>query len=250
VSTPWSGLPPARYSDADSAALYDLMNAWQPTDDFYLGHVMDAESVLDVGCGTGRLLHRARAAGHLGRLCGVDPDVAALDRARGRTDIEWVEGTAACMEWDREFTLAVMAGNAFQQLVSDRELQASLAAIRAALADGGRFVFSTRNPQVRAWQDWNPSNAVDVIDQAGRHLRIMHHVESVAGDVVTFTETTATPDGEPLRIDRASLRFLNAEALEAVLREAGLAVAARYGDWSRGPLTTASSNIVIVARAA
>jgi SAM-dependent methyltransferase len=55
---------------------------WGPSDDFYLSFVMDAPSVLDVGCGTGRLLHRAREAGHTGRLCGVDPDVAALERAR------------------------------------------------------------------------------------------------------------------------------------------------------------------------
>ena len=44
---------------------------------------MAAPSVLDVGCGTGRLLHRAREAGHAGRLCGVDPDVAALERGAG-----------------------------------------------------------------------------------------------------------------------------------------------------------------------
>jgi SAM-dependent methyltransferase len=70
------------YADADAAALYDLLNPWGPSDDFYLSYVMDAPSVLDVGCGTGTLLHRARECGHTGRLCGLDPDVAALDRAR------------------------------------------------------------------------------------------------------------------------------------------------------------------------
>ena len=72
------------YADADVAALYDLLNPWGPSDDFYLSFVMAAPSVLDVGCGTGRLLHRAREAGHTGRLCGVDPDLAALERARRR----------------------------------------------------------------------------------------------------------------------------------------------------------------------
>jgi ubiquinone/menaquinone biosynthesis C-methylase UbiE len=105
---------------------------------------MDATSVLDVGCGTGALLRRARQAGHAGRLCGLDPDPAMLAVARRRGDVEWVAGTAASMAFDREFDLAVMTGHAFQVLVSDEELRASLTAIRRALADGGRFGFETR----------------------------------------------------------------------------------------------------------
>jgi len=34
---------------------------------------MAAPSVLDVGCGTGAMLHEARQLGHVGRLCGLDP---------------------------------------------------------------------------------------------------------------------------------------------------------------------------------
>jgi SAM-dependent methyltransferase len=65
------------YSDAEAAALYNVLNPWGASDDFYLGLVMQARSALDVGCGTGVLLHHARDAGHRGRLCGVDPDPAS-----------------------------------------------------------------------------------------------------------------------------------------------------------------------------
>jgi hypothetical protein len=98
--------------------------------------------------------------------------------------------TAAEMPWDQAFDLAVMASNVFQVLVTDQDLQASLAATRAALAEGGRLVFGTRNPRVRAWEGWNPSNPIDVVDHAGRALRISYRVESVPGDVATFTETS------------------------------------------------------------
>jgi SAM-dependent methyltransferase len=174
--------PAPMYADADAAALYDLLNPWGPSDDFYLSYVMDAPSVLDIGCGTGMLLHRARESGHTGRLCGLDPDVAALDRARRHPDVEWIEGRAADMTWDREFALAVMASNVFQVFVTDDELQASPDAIRAALVEDGRFVFGTRNPRARAWERWDPSNPVDVVDHAGRELRIGYHVESVVDD--------------------------------------------------------------------
>lgn len=241
------------YSDDDVAALYDVLNPWEPCDDFYLSHVMAADAVLDVGCGTGMMLHRARAQGHAGRLCGIDPDLSALRRARTRQDVEWVEGKAVDIarrrEWRGGFDLAFMASNAFQVFVTDEELRDSLAAIRAVLREGGRFVFGTRNPAVRAWERWTPENAAEVVDHDGRELRVEHRVESVADGVVTMTETTAARDGEPLRVDRGVLRFLDAAGIDRFLDGAGFEAAERYGDWQRGPLTDASGEIITVARA-
>jgi SAM-dependent methyltransferase len=236
------------YSDDEAAALYDVLNAWGPSDDFYLALVMGAASVLDVGCGTGRLLHQARQAGHTGRLCGVDPDRTMLAVARRRADIEWVAGTGAALVWEGEFDLVVMTGHAFQFLVGDDDLRASLAAIRRALADGGRFAFETRNPLARAWEGWNPQNATEVVDPTGRRVRVSHEVESVVGDVVTLTETTSDPDGTPLRVDRASLRFLDVDTLARFLADAGFAIEAQYGGWFREPLGPARPEIVTIAR--
>jgi SAM-dependent methyltransferase len=236
------------YSDADAAALYDVLNRWGPSDDFYLELAMASPAVLDVGCGTGALLRRARAAAHTGRLVGVDPDRAMLDVARRRSDIEWREGTAASMAWDREFELAVMTGHAFQFLVDDDELRRSLAAIRRALVDGGQFVFETRNPAVREWEAWNPSNPIDVVDPTGRAVRITYEVQAVDGELVVFTETTTDPDGRVLRVDPATLRFLDADPLRRFLTEAGLTVDAQYGGWHGETLAETSREIVTFAR--
>jgi SAM-dependent methyltransferase len=239
-------------SDADAAELYDLLNPWDaglyPADAFYDGLVAAADTVLDVGCGTGSMLHHARERGHAGRLVGLDPDPAALARARRRTDIEWVRGTAAEASWDREFDLVTMVSHAFQCLVGDDELRASLTAIRAALREGGLFAFETRHPQAHAWEGWNPANASEVVDASGRTLRRAHRVESVRGDVVTFTETTGDPGGAVLRVDRTTLRFLDVPTLGVFLAAAGFAVEAQYGDWRRGPVTGGSREIVTLAR--
>lgn len=128
------------------------------------------------------------------------------------------------------------------------DLRASLAAIHAALRDGGRFAFETRHPQARAWEDWNPSNGTDITGPAGRPLRVWHEVESVDGDVVTFTGTTAEPDGVVLRVDRASLRFLDPQALRSFLESADFQIEAQYGDWHRAPITATSREIITVAR--
>jgi SAM-dependent methyltransferase len=241
-------------SDAEAAALYDLQYPWDPArfpaDAFYDRLVMAADSVLDVGCGTGSMLHHARESGHTGRLVGIEPDRASLDRARRRTDIEWAAGVAADAAWDREFDLATMVSHAFQCLVGDEELRASLAAIHSCLRDGGRFAFETRHPQARAWDSWTPDHATEVVDGTGRTLRVWHRVEAVDGDVVTVTETTSDAGGRVLRVDRESLRFLDAPALNGFLAEAGFRVEAQYGDWDGGPVTGTSREIVTIARRA
>jgi hypothetical protein len=161
--------------------------------------------------------------------------------ARRRADIEWVAGTAAAsMTFAREFALALMTGHAFQALVTDNDIRDSLVTINRALVYGGRFAFETRNPLARAWERWNPDNAIDVVHPAGRTVRVWHEVEAVAGDVVTLTETTGEPDGTPLRVERASLRFVDVDVLGHFLADAGFVIEAQYGGWLREPFDSAS----------
>jgi SAM-dependent methyltransferase len=242
--------PRSTYSDDEAAALYDLLNPWGRADDFYLALALEAPSVLDVGCGTGALLRRAREAGHQGRLCGVDPDESRLNVARRRADVEWMSAKAAAMQFVREFELALMTGHAFQELVTDEDIRESLEAIRRALVDGGRFAFETRNPLARAWESWIPENAMDVVDASGREIRIWHEVEAVADGIVTLTETTGDRDGTPLRVERASMRFVDVDALARFLAEADLSIEAQYGGWRGETLEAASPEIVTVARTA
>ena len=87
-------MPDRLFDDPNLAALYDLFSPSDGRADFtfYLPLIMAAGAVLDVGCGTGALLHRARDEGHRGRLCGVDPARGMLEQARKRSDVEWVLG--------------------------------------------------------------------------------------------------------------------------------------------------------------
>lgn len=241
------------FTPDDSVALYDEMYRWDgaknASDRFFDVLVDDADTVLDVGCGTGMMLHQARERGHGGRLVGLDPHLPSLRRARRRSDIEWVQGVAAdAGRWQGEFALATMASNAFQCLVGDEELRSSLAAVHGALRPGGRFAFETRNPAARAWEGWTPATVHTVVG-AGWDLRQWHEVLAVTDDVVTFSETTAAPDGTVLRVDRATLRFLDEPRLDALLTEAGFTVERRQGDWEGGPVTEQSRGIVTVARA-
>jgi SAM-dependent methyltransferase len=232
------------FADAGLAALYDAFsaNATRPDFGFYLPMVLASDSVLDVGCGTGALLHRARDAGHRGRLCGLDPAAGMLAQARKRTDVEWVLGDLESVDFDREFDLVVMTGHAFQVFTTDDEVRGALGSIRLALKNDGRFAFETRNPLKRDWERWTPEHPIEVLG-----ARMERQVETTTGDLVTFSHTITGPHLDGPQVSRSTLRFLDPGRLAGFLTEAGLAVKAQFGDWEKGPLTEASPEIITVA---
>jgi len=236
------------YTDEEAAELYDVLNVWGECDEFYLRLVMRSRSVLDVGCGTGILLRRARRQGHSGRLCGLDPDVHRLSVAGIRTDIEWHLGVAASIAWEAEFDLAVMTGHAFQCLLEDDEIVRSFGAIRRSLKEEALFAFETRNPLSRAWEAW-PDRRIDVVDQAGRSVTVSYRVEDVRDDRVCYVETTRSRMGEVLREDCSWLRFLGPEHLGKLLLEGGFEVERQFGTWKTEPITDSSPEIITLARA-
>jgi SAM-dependent methyltransferase len=244
-------MPDRQFTEPGLAALYDLFCAWDRRDDFgfYLPMVMAADSVLDVGCGTGMLLRRARLDGHRGRLCGLDPAAAMLEVARGQAGIEWILGNLSDVGFVGEFDLIVMTGHAFQVLTGDEELRTALVAVRTALKRNGVFAFETRNPLARAWERWTPEYAAEVTGPDGRTWRMTHQVETpVAGELVSFTSTFSWPGWARPQVSRSTLRFLGAEPLAGFLSAAGLTVGEQYGNWDRQPLTHASPEIITIAR--
>jgi SAM-dependent methyltransferase len=238
------------FTDREQAALYDRMHPPRERSDFrfYLPMIMDAQAVLDVGCGTGPLLHMAREAGHTRRLVGLDPAVGMLEQARSRSDIEWVLGDLSDVAFEREFDLAVMTGHAFQELIGDDEIPAAFVAVRSALTDGGRFAFETRNPAVRAWEKWTPENGTDFkVD--GVPYRWEADVElPVTGDVVRYRTRYLSPRWERPQESVGELRFVAQPKLNALLDEAGLVIDEQFGNWDRSPVSESSPEIITIAR--
>ncbi|WP_037093502.1 class I SAM-dependent DNA methyltransferase [Rhizobium leguminosarum] len=238
------------FADPYLSAVYD---AWHPRSvredyDFYLSRILTADAVLDVGFGTGTLLHEARLAGHSGRLCGIDPAPGVLNRARTRTDIEWVLGDLQSVGWTAQFDLIVMTGHAFQALVSDEDLRDFMAAVRLVLVPGGRFAFETRNPSVRAWENWTPENAVVVELPDGSLVQITTEVViPFDGKTLTFTHRFCGKHWSLPRVSQSTLRFLEADELSSLLESAGLRIEQRFGGFDGSPLGPSSPEIITFA---
>ena len=240
-----------QFSELRLAALYDPYCGREGRADFrfYLPLVMSAKAVLDIGCGTGALLHWARENGHTGRLVGLDPGRGMLDVARTRSDIEWILGDLTTVAWEREFDLAVMTGHAFQQLVDDGLIRASLASVHAALAVDGVFGFETRNPLARVWEQWTPEHGVDFAGADGEAVRREKEVETpVSGDVVRFTTTYTSAGWARQEQSHGTLRFLDRDTLWTFLHEAGFVIEEQFGDWDRSRVLDASPEIITLAR--
>lgn len=99
---------------------------------------LDPRSVLDAGCGTGRVAIELARRGI--ETVGVDLDPAMLGAARAKAPhLAWVEADLARVDLGRSFDVVVMAGNVMRFVAPGTE-GTVLARMAAHLGDGGGLV--------------------------------------------------------------------------------------------------------------
>ena len=208
------------------ARVYDLLDPDRPDLDAYaaLARELGARSVLDIGCGTGTFA--CLLAGRGLDVTAVDPAGASLAVARakpGADRVRWIQGDAATLP-PLQVDLATMTGNVAQVFLTDAAWTAVLRGARSALRPGGHLVFETRDPQRRAWRDWDREHACVRADLPGGWVERWPEVTAVAGPLVSFRSVFAFADGETLTSD-STLRFRSRADVEASLRGEGFTVA-------------------------
>lgn len=238
------------YRDPTFAQFYDAGCHPRIDFDYCIALARDATSVLDLGCGTGEL---AVAMADGKAVTGVDPAGAMLDIARerpGGDKVTWVEVDARSARLDRRFDLIVLTGHAYQVFLDDEDQRAVLATIAAHLEPGGRFIFDSRNPLVRSWQDWNRASS----------LRQLEHAQ--LGPLESWSEATFDVDKGIANYENwyrvlntgkdysasAQIRYTPKEKLAELIAGAGLVVDEWLGDWHGAPWTPDASEIIPVGR--
>ncbi len=220
--------PDAAFADPRQAVLYDFFDGDERKRadlDAYLALAgeLGAHRVIDVGCGTGSFAVRLAAAGF--SVVGVDPALASLNVARTKPNgdqVMWVHGDATdLIGLDLAAELATMTGNVAQVFVDDEDWFATLAAVHASLRAGGWFVFETRRPEVRDWENWDiaPTSVTLPGDRTGVVSRT---VTDVRLPLVTFEGTVTI--GEEVLHSTSTLRFRERDEIERDLRDHGFTV--------------------------
>ncbi len=96
------------------------------------------ETVLDAGCGTGRVAVELARRGI--DVVGTDLDTDMITRARTKApELTWVQSDLGDLALGRQFDVVVLAGNVIPYVAPDRRQAAVLACARH-LAPGGRLV--------------------------------------------------------------------------------------------------------------
>jgi SAM-dependent methyltransferase len=228
--------------------LYDPLDPDRSDLEAYLAMVeeFDARSVVDLGCGTGvfALLLAERGL----EVVGVDPSLESLvvaqrDHRPPRVisiygtersvpllaeRVTWIYGVAADLP-EVQVDLVTCTGNAMQQaFVDDQEWQSTLSAVHRVLKPGGRFIFETRDPAVRAWRAWTPKRSRGRTEVPG-YGAITHWNEvtqiTEAPLTVTFHSTLVFErSGTTLVSPPETLRFRGNEEIREHLDAAGFAV--------------------------
>jgi hypothetical protein len=170
---------------------------------------------------------------------------------RGR--VRWLRGDLRSLRLPTRFALVIAPFNLFMHLYTRQDIERGLATVRAHLSPRGSFAFDVLLPDLGALRR-DPARVYrcrPVYDPTdGKHHA---YGESYAYDAVRQVQKVRMMFQ---RLDRPeierdvplSLRCYFPEELSALLHYNGFSVAARYGDFARGPLTSDSESQIVIAR--
>jgi SAM-dependent methyltransferase len=219
------------------AAAWDAIrgdtSAW-PDRAFYLQLIQERGGpVLDVGCGTGRLLLDYAALGY--RVDGVDDSPAMLERCRAKAAtaglaVEIFEQSIESLDLSRRYRFVIVPSATIQLLWERERVAVAMERLVAHLEPGGTLVASFMVPEPRfpEWSDWAPtSRRVDwgggrILRRYSRawhdeterleHLEERYEVKDAAGETLEAENNLRSP----------AMRWYDIDAALALLASAGL----------------------------
>jgi SAM-dependent methyltransferase len=243
-------MPIPEFTDPRQVAIYDSVNSYDPGTqrDFYLGlaEEINAETVIDLGCGTGLITLEFARSGY--RTIGVDPSPVMLEVARqkpGADGVRWVHGGAGQLGTPGA-DLAFMSGHVAQFILDDADWLEALAGVREALRPGGTLAFESRDPRAREWERWTGRKRIIPGSPYGR-IESWTEVADVEGDVVYAVGHRRLLESDEELVSPFALRFRSEELLRQSLTSSGFTVEHVFGDWDRRPSGPVERELIVVA---
>jgi ubiquinone/menaquinone biosynthesis C-methylase UbiE len=246
--------------------IYDLVPAYSKRGDqeFFIQYCKDADGkILDLGCGTGRILIPIAETGC--QITGLDLSKHMLSRCREKIsdlDIEVqkririVQGNMAEFDIDDNFHTAIITFRAFQHLIDANDQLSCLKNINKHLKNNGRLIFDVF--QVNLEVITRPLTGEEIEDLSeyelpdGRKLRRTgrltgYHRAEQYNDVELIYYLTNT-DGTTERVVQAfPMRYFFKYEVVHLLDRCGFKVIELFGNFDKSKLSDDSPEMIFVA---
>lgn len=244
------------------ARFYDLFYGGMADDlPMYRDFALAANGpILELGCGTGRVLIPLAQEGH--RLTGLDSSPAMLERARAKAQaagvaerVRLVQGDMCAFQLPDSFNLAIIPINTFMHCHSLERQLACLRCVRRHLAPGGQLVIDLFHPDLQTLLESDGRLLLrgEVVDPDSGHT--LQHYATRRVELATQTQHTTFIIDE---IDASGavrrslfpfrMRFVYRYEMELLLRLAGYSLEAVYGSYDLEPFDSDSEKMIFVAR--
>jgi SAM-dependent methyltransferase len=239
------------------ARFYDLEHAELTADlVFYLHYArMAGGPVLEVGCGTGRVLLHLAEAGI--PVTGVDSSPAMLSLARAKLGdrVRLLEGDMRSVELAERYALIIISINTFMHLLTTTDQLDALLNLARHLAPDGRLIIDLPSGDELTHQDPDARLTLErtFLDPKTKH-QIMKLVASridwaTQTQEVTYVYDELLEDGTVRRtVVPMPLRHVFRYELDLLLRKSGYRLKALFGDYDLSAYGEGGPRMIAVAQ--
>lgn len=249
--------------------LYDLYETGLDGDiEFYVEEAKKAQGeVLEVGCGTGRILIPIAQAGI--SITGLDISPSMLKKAREkishleepiRSRITLVEGDMRSFSFSKKFKLCIIPYRGFLHMITPDDQIEALCNIRYHLSEGGILILDIFDPRL----DWivrysslqaglvkledelvNPKSGQKIIVWCTRKYDLENQVLE---EFDIFEEIDKDGCSKARNFRKLRLRWIYRYEMEYLLKLCGYKILALYGDFYRSPFRYGGEQIWIAQK--
>jgi SAM-dependent methyltransferase len=253
------------YHTAELAEIYDAVYGDRDDHVFWRALASDpsAGPILELACGTGRVLIPLARAGH--EIVGLDLSPQMLERCRAKLAAEapevqrrvrLVQSDMTSFDLEGRFSLITSPFRGFQHLMSVEQQLACLGRCHAHLQAAGKLVLDLFHPDPALLYDHGEADGerdAEIVQRPGGGSirwwgRILAYRRSRQYNQCEMVYEITEPDGSRRTVtEQFPMRYLSRFEVEHLLARAGFAVVAVYGDYDRSPLDDSSPEMIVVA---
>ena len=218
---------------------------------FYMKEIGDKpKRVLDVGCGTGRLLYEVAKMGH--ECLGVDPSAGSLEVANKKLhsfeNVSLRQDSLPELNSVKEkFDIILMAGGVFEYLFTTKSQIAALTRLKQLLTSEGKIImdiavpsFISKNKSISNYQ--GSVNSVNYGTLLPSEVNISYdHYHQLMKSVCTFISHDGNKSQEYTYITRYTLLSELKLLIYVTAYKAQI-----YGDFQKNAVSPMSGNYVVI----